>query len=737
VNGTQSAVPVCNDSVRHEVRRTLAALYPPTQIVELRVPKSGSDKTLAGWFDDHDKLADAVVSLSGTKPAVYLTLNPVSPEFEVNPEHIKRVAPCATTTCDSDSASRRWLLIDIDPERKTKVSATDAEKEAALQTTRAVNQFLADNGFPQPVSADSGNGYHLIYPCELPNTKEVTDVVRAFLKALAERFDTDAVKIDQTVYNASRITKAYGSLVGKGENTVERPHRMSRLRVIPEHLAPVTLDQLKDVASRCVAGVGSVPHASSSLKPIVAKEIKPKSVTDIKITPEKVEDFLTFYDIEHGDAKDSTDGLMWSVSCPWKDNHTDGRDEAFVFLNDNKLGFKCHHAHCANQHWQEYRIHFEGMTGGKFWFKDNNPTSVVPASAQPKGMFIKRKASEVQPVAINWLWDSRIAGGKLNLFCGHPGMGKGLATMDIAARVSTGTDFPDAPNPNGARKVLIFSSEDGAEDTLVPRLKAAGADLENIDIVEMVADEDGTERVFSLDKDLPQLQKELESGDYSLVIIDPVMNHIGDVDAYKDQEIRRVLTPLQKLAEKQNVAVVLVAHLNKKSDADLVTRVGGGMGLVGVCRSAWMFTESKDDEGTRLMSSLKTNLTAANENMAFEFESVPVNVFNTKKGIWETQDIGHVVWNGKSKEILTVEHIGFKSKEPSKQKKCETWLVCYMKNGKAFSAKELYDFGDTLGYSEQMVRRAYKNIGGLKPVQTKDGWLWQLVANSATQTEVA
>src|SRR6202041_206825 len=204
----------------------------------------------------------------------------------------------------------------------------------------------------------------------------------------------------------------------------------------------------------------------------------------------------------------------------------------------------------------------------------------------------------------------RIVTGKLNLFAGHPDLGKGMATMDLCARVTTGAPFPDTANPNPPKEVIIFSSEDAAADTLVPRLMAAGADLERCNINRMVKAADGTTRVFALDTDLPALRQALEQNpNVGLVIIDPVMNHCGEVNAYKDQDLRKVLTPLGLLAEEFKVAVVIVAHLNKQKDGDLITRVGGGMALVGCSRIAWMFTESKEKEGTRLMSMIKGNIT--------------------------------------------------------------------------------------------------------------------------------
>lgn len=44
---------------------------------------------------------------------------------------------------------------------------------------------------------------------------------------------------------------------------------------------------------------------------------------------------------------------------------------------------------------------------------------------------------------IRWLWPARIPLGKLTLFVGNPGTKKSLATIDVAARISTGRAFPD------------------------------------------------------------------------------------------------------------------------------------------------------------------------------------------------------------------------------------------------------------------------------------------------------
>ena len=115
------------------------------------------------------------------------------------------------------------------------------EKEAAKAKARAVRAWLGERGWPEPLAADSGNGYHLLYRVDLENSEEATALVKSCLVSLAAKFDDDTVKVDTAVYNAARIVKAYGSMASKGDSTEDRPHRIARLLIKPEKLEPVTV----------------------------------------------------------------------------------------------------------------------------------------------------------------------------------------------------------------------------------------------------------------------------------------------------------------------------------------------------------------------------------------------------------------------------------------------------------------------------------------------------------------
>ena len=149
---------------------------------------------------------------------VYTPLNPIKHDF------------CGKAVKDSDILSRRLLLIDVDRVADTKQPATVEDMNSAEKLAENVVAFLAEKGWPNPARMMSGNGFHLYFPLDdLPNTEKVTALVRGTLKELSRRFDTNTVRIDTSVFNASRITKVPGTIMRKGEATEGRPYRMAKL----------------------------------------------------------------------------------------------------------------------------------------------------------------------------------------------------------------------------------------------------------------------------------------------------------------------------------------------------------------------------------------------------------------------------------------------------------------------------------------------------------------------------
>ena len=229
--------------------RFLWLLWRPGEVREVRIPKHDRyGNTASGYFDVPEKLAAAVSRWDG-RANIYLTLNPVNRALLARAAN-RIVEKADKTTADADVVARSWLLLDIDAERPSGISSTDAELEDAREVLEAVTSCLNERGWPAPIKVMSGNGYYALYPIDLPNDATSLQLVNAVLTALSAKFDTNRAHIDTAVGNAGRIAGLVGTLKVKGDPTEDRPHRRSRLESAPDRIIGVSLEQLEAVAAR-------------------------------------------------------------------------------------------------------------------------------------------------------------------------------------------------------------------------------------------------------------------------------------------------------------------------------------------------------------------------------------------------------------------------------------------------------------------------------------------------------
>lgn len=223
----------------------LSHLIAPDQVFEVRClgkRPNGSKITLSGYFDASHLREAATCAVEQTAnpliSAVYWTLNPLNPTLLARCSYRLQPIGPGEGPNDSDVIRRRWMLIDCDPIRPAGVSATDAEKAASMWVASSIIDWLASRGYPLPVVADSGNGFHLLYRIDepsgmLPNGDDSSMLIKQSLRAIAARFTTPAIDVDTSVFNAARICKLYGTFARKGDSTADRPHRRSFIRSIP------------------------------------------------------------------------------------------------------------------------------------------------------------------------------------------------------------------------------------------------------------------------------------------------------------------------------------------------------------------------------------------------------------------------------------------------------------------------------------------------------------------------
>jgi predicted nucleic acid-binding Zn ribbon protein len=327
------------------------------------------------------------------------------------------------------------------------------------------------------------------------------------------------------------------------------------------------------------------------------------------------------------------------------------------------------------------------------------------AAASQAGPHVIR-LSDVAPERVTWLWQDYLPIGKLVVLDGDPGLGKSMLTIDLGARVSTGSPMPDGTAPvKGA--VLILSAEDGLEDTIRPRIDAAYGDPDQIITITEIsyAGADGpASRPVKIPDDLPAIESVILEHGVVLVVIDVLMAYLnGDVNSHRDQDVRRALHPAAMMAQRTGCCVIVLRHLNKSAGLSAVYRGGGSIGIVGAARAGFMVgLDPSDDTGQRrVLAPVKCNL--GPEPPALAYRLVPDDLHGC----------AHVVWDGVSEHRASglLAEPG-DPEERTERDEAAAWLIGYLTDhGGEARAGDVFKAGRPNGHAERTLKRARKKAG--------------------------
>jgi hypothetical protein len=382
------------------------------------------------------------------------------------------------------------------------------------------------------------------------------------------------------------------------------------------------------------------------------------------------------------------------------------------------------------------REEFDGLVAATTdWRPAENPPDVGGKSAKTDQLavsaviFESAAASTFKMTALTWLWPNRFALGKLGLLAGLPDRGKGLITADMAARVTNGDLWPCNEGRAIKGNIVVLSAEDDINDTIVPRLRAAGADLDRVHIARMIRQGEG-KRMFNLVSDLELLRQKLdEIGDVVMVIIDPMSAYlgVGKVDSYRTTDVRGVLAPLTELAAEKRIFVLGVLHFNKKSDVNnAMLRIADSLAFTATARHCYVVVDDLEND-RKLFVKAKNNLAPDTKALSYAVNAVVVGQDEeTGKDIWAPR----VVWGLEHVEITATEAMeaeaAGKSGANSALAAGETFLANLLANG-AVSKREVEEAAAAHGISKATLRRAAKDLN-VQPRKSgmKGGWTWQL-----------
>ena len=309
------------------------------------------------------------------------------------------------------------------------------------------------------------------------------------------------------------------------------------------------------------------------------------------------------------------------------------------------------------------------------------------------------KMSEIQSQEVAWLWFPFIPYGKLTIVQGDPGDGKTTLVLNIAAKLSKGEGLDSKMKLTEPLNVIYQSAEDGLADTVKPRLETAGANCENISVID--------ESIKSLSMIDERLEEAVIRTKAKLLILDPIQAYLGGgMDMNRANEARDMTKKLATLAEKYQCAIVLVGYMNKAAGNKAAYRGMGSIDFFAVARSVLLVGRVEGEANIRAVVQIKNNLAAFGHPKAFEL----------------SEDGFH--WLG-DYEITADEVLGGIAPKANKLEQAKRLLREVAETNNAMQSNEIFNLAEEQCISRRTLENAKKELS-IRAKRINNSWYWEL-----------
>jgi putative DNA primase/helicase len=609
-----------------------------------------------------------------------------------------------------------WL--DVDAHKNSKYQSPEEAEAAALK-------FIRTLGLPEPTAIHrTGYGVHLLWALDSGLPSAEWSRIALKLQSLFKPLDFDA---DPITADAARILRVAGTINFRHpDSPVE-----SQLQMLTEQL--VNPDQFEAVLDQAIVAYPTI---------LPTQTIKTyKTAFNAEPTPENIDRVKAMLACVDPDPVGAGGGnranwmrIIWSIaSTGWG---VESYDLARGWSEQGDL-FDEKDFHGV---WDSYDpdwsagksksgvgfgtlVHFAKQGGYIGLLPDQkNIKSADHAAPDSSSYLITTLASDIKPEPVRWLVEGSIPLGAMAVISGQPGLGKSQLAIRLAAAVTTGRGLPNSETFSDTGSVIILANEDDSARTIRPRLDAAGADITKVHIVQGVSRHGQVHPdFFQLDTDIRDLRiKAQQIGDVRLVIIDPPSSYLGTkVDSHKDADVRRVLTPLGTLAQETGALVLLVVHLNKRTDGGAQQRIGGSTAWVAAPRVAFLALEDQKTKD-RFLLPVKNNL--GDDRTGFQYQICEQLIDYGD----QTIKAPHVEW------LATTQRSVHELLDPPKRDRTTAVddAKAFLEDELATGVKTVTDLKESAksaGISWASVQRAKKELV-ISSAKVADHWEWQLLA---------
>ena len=218
--------------------------------------------------------------------------------------------------------------------------------------------------------------------------------------------------------------------------------------------------------------------------------------------------------------------------------------------------------------------------------------------------------AEIETEYVDWLWYPYIPFGKITIVQGDPGDGKSTFLLTIAAMLTNGEILPfsEPETPLEPMKVIYQTTEDDADDTVVPRFMKAGGNRD---------------RLIFIKEDKPltfadeRIGEAIRETGAKLLILDPLSSYIGDCSLNAANEVRPEFNHLIRAAKENGCTIIVVDHMNKGEAQKALYRTPGSIDVVGAVRSVNTIVCDPDDRDKRYFVQTKSNLAPMGNAISF------------------------------------------------------------------------------------------------------------------------
>jgi len=593
------------------IRKAIGIFKPNNELFEIRIIGKGNRKRIiSGYFTDADTLIQQFDTIDPRSTNIYITINKVNTACYSREQH-DCFKQTDATTHDHEIDAYEWLFIDLDPERLAEISSSDEELAEAEKLSDKVYEYMQNLGFHEPVRAMSGNGHHLLYKIDLPNTDENKSLIERCLTNLASMFNNGIVKIDIVNHNQSRICKLYGTTAQKGANTKDRPHRMSTLTYVPQKIETNGVELLQTLANE----LPEIPKASKRAASVSGEF--------------DIENWMMEHGLEPLRAESGTDCTIYPLaSCPFNHSHVDGDSKIFKYTN-GAIAFKCHHNSCRGKMWQDVR---ELLEPGAYDNKDDGLDQAIEEGwKKHKQYLVVQKTDDIEVVKKGLPKLSAISAYDLQqkefdekyyavqdmipegetVIAAPPKTGKSWLMLDMCLKVAEGRPFLGFETKKSDTLYLALEDGDSFEQERLNIVLGGRQAPKNFHFVfsnVMPMNEGFLLQLEELLKEFPGVK---------IVVIDTlqfIKYRQGKSESAYETDYRTG-RDLKEFAEKKDIAIVVVTHTTKmRYIDDDMANVSGTNGVTGAADSVIVLGKEKrtDSEAKMFITGRKVRQTMHN-----------------------------------------------------------------------------------------------------------------------------